>query len=252
VSARAEPAIGLVLAGGQGTRMLAGKPGTPKPLVEVCGVPMLELALRHLASAGLCEVHVALRHDAARIQEFLVTLAPRLPALSVHALVEDRPLGTIGAAHRLRDAGRTVLAVNADLVSAIDLAQLLQHHREHGAHLTVATHDEHHRLRLGEVVVDPGGRVLDYLEKPVKSYRISSGTYAIEPAVLALVERDEWLAFPTLVQRALAAELVVREDHHLEPWIDVNEAGDLARAEELLASDPVAFGLDARSLAGRS
>jgi mannose-1-phosphate guanylyltransferase len=245
-------AIGLVLAGGQGTRMGAGRPGTPKPLVEVCGVPLLELALRHLASAGLIEVHVALRHEAARIQEFLDELAPRLPALEVHTLVEDQPLGTIGAAHRLRDQGRTVLAVNADLVSAIDLAALLRQHREHGAHLTVATHDEHHRLRLGEVIVDPAGRVLDYLEKPVKSYRISSGTYAIEPDVLALVRPNEWLGFPALVQRALAAGLDVREAHHVEPWIDVNEAADLARAEELLASDPVAFGLDARAASRRS
>jgi mannose-1-phosphate guanylyltransferase len=242
-----EHAVGLVLAGGLGTRMQPSQPATPKPLVEVGGVPLLEFALRRLCAAGVREVHVAVRHEAARIAEFLADLAPGLRLDRLEIIREDQPLGTIGAAYFLREERRTVLAVNADLVSAIDLGLLLCHHREHEAQLTIATHDEHHRLRLGEVVVAADGRVIDYLEKPVKSWRISSGTYAMEREVLQLIERPEWLAFPSLVRRALEAGLRVSEEHHADPWIDVNDAADLERANQLVAADPAAFGLEPRT-----
>jgi NDP-sugar pyrophosphorylase family protein len=243
----AERTIGLVLAGGQGTRMRSCRPHVPKPLVEVGGTTLLELALRRLCAAGVREVFVALRHEAERLAEFLERLAPRLPLERLEPLVEDAPLGTIGAAYHLRDQPRTVLAVNGDLLSAIDLAQLVQRHREAEAHLTIATHDEHHRLKLGEVVTADDGRVIDYLEKPVKTWRISSGTYALEPAVLRLLERPEWVGFPTLVRRAIDAGLSVLAHPHEDPWLDVNDAADLERAEALVRADPAVFGLSPRA-----
>jgi NDP-sugar pyrophosphorylase family protein len=234
--------VGLVLAGGEGTRLRSARPAVPKPLVEVGGVPMLELALRRLAAAGVREAWVALRHEAARLRAFLGELQPSLD-LCIHVLEEPEPLGTFGAAYYLRDLGRTVLAVNGDLVSAIDLAELVRSHRRHEAHLTIATHLEHHRLKLGEVVTAADGRVVEYLEKPVKSWTISSGSYVLESDVLALLEKPEWLGFPTLVRRALDAHFLVRAEPHQEPWIDVNDADDLARANELVAADPEAFGV---------
>lgn len=236
-----EPVIGLVMAGGQGTRMQPSDP-RPKPLVEVAGVALLEIALRRLVAHGVLDIRVALRHEAERIGAFLEALVPSLGGARVRVLLEDEPLGTIGAAYLLRDERATVLVTNGDLLSAIDLGELLANHRESQAHLTIATHDEHHRLKLGEVVAAADGRVIDYLEKPVKSWRISSGTYALEPDVLALIERPGWLGFPTLVRRALDARLCVREFHHDRPWLDVNDAHDLALAVEMVARDPAAFG----------
>ena len=209
-------------------------------------MPLLELALRHLCAAGVRDVRVALRHEAPRIAEFLARLAPSLPLERLDTILEDEPLGTIGAAHFLKGERRTVLAVNADLLSAIDLDLLVRHHREREAHLTIATHEEHHRLKLGEVVVAADGRVIDYLEKPVKSWRISSGTYAFEPEVLDLIQPGEWLGFPALARRAIEARLRVLEEPHDEPWLDVNDAADLERANALVAADPVAFGLEPR------
>jgi len=236
------PAIGLVLAGGQGTRMEASHPGPPKPLVRVGGITLLELGLARLADAGVTEVHLALRHRAAEV------LAAAQEAAAGRGLTliphqEEQPLGTIGAAFHLRGRDATVLAVNGDLVSAIDLGAFLARHRERRADLSIATHDEHVRLKLGEVVADGEGRVIDYREKPVKTFRISSGTYALEPAVVALVQRNTWTSIPDLVRRAVQSSALVVEDPHDAPWIDVNDALDLAAAEALVADDPRAFGI---------
>ena len=233
----------VIMAGGQGSRMAVTQPSTPKPLVEVAGRSLLEFSLRHVLQAGVRDVHLVLRHEA----QLVAARARALPGLPRHQLtihVEAEPLGTVGSLFELRGIGRTLLVVNVDLLSAIDLGAMLASHRQRNPDLTIATHDQHERLKLGEVLVGPDGHVYDYLEKPVKTYRISSGTYLIEPSVLALLQRPEWLGFHTLARRVIQAGLRVVEWFHAEPWLDVNDADDLARAHEMIERDPAAFGLD--------
>jgi NDP-sugar pyrophosphorylase family protein len=237
-----EPPLGLVMAGGKGSRMSPAHPFTPKPLVPVAGVPLLEIVLGQLLDAGVKEVCIALRHEAERIRNW-VEAHPAGRRATLRCLVEPEPLGTIGALWQLRHERRTIVVMNGDLLSGVDLDALFRSHRERAADLTIATHAEFHRLRLGEVVAGDDHRVSDYVEKPVKEYRISSGIYMLEPSVLRLLEQCEWLAFPQLAKRAIAARLAVFEHLHEDPWFDVNDPADLAVAEQMLRRDPVAFGL---------
>ena len=236
-----ERALGMVMAGGRGTRMAASHPFAPKTLVHVAGVPLLEIVLDQLQRGGVPEICVALRHEAERIQRWVAAL-PGAAEGRVRCLVEPEPLGTIGALWLVRDEQRTIAVMNGDLLSGVDLAAMFAFHRERGADLTIATHTEYHRLKLGEVVTRDD-RVVEYREKPVKEYRISSGIYLLEPSVLRLLVRCEWLGFPDLARRAIDAGLRVLEYFHDEPWLDVNDAADLAQAEEMLRRDPAAFGL---------
>jgi len=110
--------------------------------------------------------------------------------------------------------------------------------------MTISTHTEYHRLRLGEVVSGNDYKILDYLEKPVKSYRISSGIYIIEPPLLTLCKETEWLQFPNLVKSAIEVKLKILEYYHTESWLDINNETDLCEAREMFLQDPVAFGID--------
>lgn len=234
------PARALVMAGGRGSRMQATRPGVPKPLVPVDGVPLLGRVLSSLADAGVRSVTVSTGHAAVPIESFAREAAGPL-GLDLDCLREDRPLGTVGALGLLPDAAGPTLVVNGDLLSALDLSALLEAHARRGADLTVATHVEQRRLHLGEVVVEPDGRISAYREKPIKRYTISSGTYVLSPAAVALVRRDEVLGADGLVERSLAAGLVVCAHADAAPWLDVNDASDLAEAEALLRRNRAAF-----------
>jgi len=227
----------LVLAGGRGSRL---RGGVPKPLARVGGVPLLELSLRRLHRAGLRDVTLALGHGA---MEILVWLrAWRDAPLQPDTLIEERPLGTVGALSLLPDDGRPVLVTNVDLVTAADPRVLLEAFAARHADLLLATREERHRLRFGEVRADPDGRVLEYLEKPEKSWRISAGTCVAGPAARALLVRGEPLDVPGLVRRALQAGQAVLSCPDESPWVDVNDADDLLAAAELLRREPNACG----------
>lgn len=241
------PSTALVLAGGQGTRMAATHADVPKPLVRVRGMPLLTLVLRQLRRHGVEDVHLALRHRAAEIEEHLARDGtPDFRSLRCHR--EQLPLGTAGALALLAAVPGDVLVVNADLLSGIDLGMLGRVHAERRADMTIATHWENRRLELGEVLVDGDERVTDYVEKPIKRYRISSGTYVVGRRVRELVGPAGWLPLPELVQRAIAARMRVVAHDHGAAWIDVNTSADLVVAERLLADDPIAFGLRADEL----
>lgn len=236
---RARP-VGLIVAGGRGTRMDDPR---PKPLVTVGGRALVERNAARLVATGVTEIWFALHH---RADEIVAHLEANLPQVTRPTwVVETRPLGTIGALAKLtadeRGRGRTVIALNGDLFSGIDLAVLLERHRGEDADLTIATHEETHRLELGQVVSDERGAVTAYLEKPEKRFRISSGTYAIEPSIAETIADGEAIGIPDLVRRALDAGQRVLEHPDDRPWVDVNDSEDLERAERFLSTHPELF-----------
>ena len=201
--------------------------------MRVGSASLVERNVRKLLAAGLRPVHVALHHGHAEIERHLRERLPRAESLAF--LVEHEPLGTVGSLGSLLPLDVPVVVTNGDLLSGLDLGTLLDAHRRHGADLTIATHTERRRLKLGEVVADADGRVTAYREKPVKEYRISSGTYVFSPGAAELVTPGERVGMPDVVARALDAGLHVHAHPHDAPWIDVNDPADLTEAERLLA-----------------
>jgi NDP-sugar pyrophosphorylase family protein len=243
--------VALIMAGGEGRRMARSQPGVPKALVEVSSYPLIVLAIRRLVEAGVRDIRVSVHH---RAQEIIHELRRRqdVPQSGLEFIVEEEPLGTIGALADLRGTEANVLVQNADLLSGIDLRGMLTQHRERDARITIATHIEFHRLKLGEVLTRSRGEVVEYSEKPIKQYRISSGTYVVSPECLELCVPSLFTPLPDFVNLAIAGGHRVIEFHHDSPWIDVNDEKDLRQAQTMFDEDPVAFGVHPRELKRRS
>lgn len=173
---------------------------------------------------------------------------PRVgPGRHARCVVETVALGTIGAAAGQWGAAGALPAdyavpvVNADNLIALDLRGLMARHREAAAAFTVATHLQPFRIPFGEVeVVD--GRLVAYHEKPDHPVRVSSGTYAPGPWPWP-PSRGERCDAPTLVTRLLGRGEVGGwgARPYATPWIDVNDAALVVRAEALVAAHPEAF-----------
>ena len=112
-------------------------------------------------------------------------------------MVEPEPLDTAGAILFGADqAGLddvTLLVVNGDVLTDLDLGSLVAFHFGHGGEATIALTPVEDPSAYGVVPIDERGRVLAFIEKPPRGEAptnlINAGTYVLEPA-RAAPDRD--------------------------------------------------------------
>lgn len=216
----------VLQAGGRGQRM--GSDDVPKPMRRIHGVPMVERLYRQLVGAGVRRTTVVTGWLGAAVEDHVASVATAVGG-DVAVVRETEPLGNAGA---LGLVGRDepALLVFADLVTDMDFAELVRVHRVRGVDVTLASHREQVRVRLGEIVAE-GDRVEAYLEKPTKTFLICSGVAVFEPRVLALAAAPVPVGISGLVTRALDAGHSVSHWEHGAAWSDVNTPEELAAAQ---------------------
>ena len=147
----------MVLAAGLGTRLRPITDSRPKALVELNGRTLLEITLARLRRFGIRDAIVNVHHFAAQVIEYLHAhddFGMRIAISREDELLLDTGGGLLKAADFfLRDAERAsasgssvadcpanepFLLHNVDVLSSIELGELMQFHRRHDALVTLA------------------------------------------------------------------------------------------------------------------
>lgn len=133
----------LILAAGLGTRLRPLTIDTPKCLVPVGGVPMLERVARKLIGLGVKRLVINAHHHADQVVRFVEAKSGF--GVDTHVLVESpAPLETGGGLWNARDLLRgsePFWVHNADIETDAPLRPLLVEHRNTGALATLAVMD---------------------------------------------------------------------------------------------------------------
>lgn len=188
-----------VLAAGLGTRLRPLTQERPKPLVEVCGTPLIVFALRLLEAAGVRRVGINSHWLHPQIPE---ALGGRFSSLELQYTHEPGVLGTGGGLRGLArvlpaPAGERVLVMNADALIDLDLAALVRVPDDALATLVLkATPDVH---KYGAIGTDADDRVVTFAGRiaplgPVARERMFCGVHLVHPRafdVLPPVELED-------------------------------------------------------------
>ena len=231
----------VVLVGGEGTRLRPLTLSTPKQMLPIVGVPMIERVLAHLASHGVDEAILSLGY----LPDAFKGAYPDGNAAGVRLTyaVEPEPLDTAGAvrfAALFGGVDETFVVVNGDVLTELDLGALVAFHRTSGAEGTIALHPVPDPSAFGVVPTDPDGRVTAFVEKPPRdeapTNEINAGTYVFEASVLDRIPRTgrasiERETFPAMVRSGL---LFARSDEGY--WLDTGTPADYLQANSDLVS----------------
>ena len=228
----------VILAGGKGTRLRPYTTVLPKPLVPVADRPILELVIRQLAKAGFTRIDLSVGHLGGLIKAYLDSVD--LPGdLQVEYCWEDAPLGTAGALKRIEGLDEPFLAMNGDVLTTLDYAQLMRFHRGHEGALTIATHRQNVDIDLG-VIDSDDGFVTEYTEKPTMRFDVSMGVYVYDPEVLELIPERRF-DFPDVVQAMLAEGRKIAAYTGAGVWFDIGTVGEHERATAEIEAHPELF-----------
>lgn len=187
------PDQAIVLAAGEGRRLRPYTTHTPKPLLPLLNVPLLEHVLHRLAASGVRRVAVNAFHGAAALVRWAREV--ELPAgLQLELTVEQVLLGTGGGIANLWRtrllADRPVLVLAGDVVTAVDLPALADAHVRSGALATMALTPHADVRRFGAVRLDDTGRladVADLLGRGGGRAFVNASVHLLAPAFLALL-----------------------------------------------------------------
>jgi NDP-sugar pyrophosphorylase family protein len=139
----------MIFAAGRGTRLGALGETTPKALIEVGGMTMLERTARTLVAAGATRLVVNVSHHAEAIERWLGEHPLGVDVALSHE--PEGPLETGGglwAARGLLRREGPILLHNVDVACDADFAAMVAAHRESGALATLAVQERETKRRL--------------------------------------------------------------------------------------------------------
>jgi mannose-1-phosphate guanylyltransferase len=199
----------VVLVGGFGTRLRPLTHSTPKQMLPVVNRFMIERVVEHLGRHGVDMAVLALGYRPDAFAEAYPD--GRCAGVDLHYAVEPEPLDTAGAirfAALHNGIDERFLVVNGDVLTDLDVTELIAAHERSGAEGTIALHRVDDPSAYGVVPTEDDGRVIAFIEKPpaeeAPTDLINAGTYVFEPSVLDRIAPDrrvnvERVTFPAMV-----------------------------------------------------
>ena len=222
------------MAGGYATRLRPLSYALPKLLFPVAGKPILEQTIEHLSSFGVDEVILAVNYLADQLKEYF---GEQYRGVRIRYSLEPKPLGTggpIAFARRFYNKRETLLAMNGDILSEIDLNAMMRLHRTNDALASVALHEVDDPSRFGVVRLGEHSRIKEFVEKPklanAPSRLINAGVYLIEPEVIDRIPEGRKVVVEREVFPALANEGRLFGYIHSGAWFDIGSISDFRNA----------------------
>ena len=224
----------LILAGGKGERMRPLTDGIPKPMVPLCGKPILEHQIGWLRSGGVTDVVFLSGYRWQAIQDHFGN--GQSFNVRAHYSVEETPLGRGGAVKKglgvVPDDAGPVVVLNGDTLTDEPLNTLIDRHAErratitnHLATLMVVPFVSPHTI----VELDAKLDVVGFRESAQLPHWINAGVYIFEMQIfdeLPDLGDHEVLTFPTLAKRK---QLLAVQSNNF--WIGIDSFEDLEVAE---------------------
>jgi mannose-1-phosphate guanylyltransferase/phosphomannomutase len=219
----------IVMAGGFGSRLYPFTLNCPKPMLPLINQPVLAHILDLLKRHHIFDVIIATHYLPEQIQAYFGD--GRHQAMSLQYSVEKLPLGTAGCVKNAQPYldDKPFLVISGDIVTDINLAQVVRFHQEKRAVATLALTHVADPAGYGVVSTDQAGRIRQYLEKPshqsVISNFVNTGIYVLEPKLLDDMKPDtpydfSYDIFPRLVKQDAALFGCLAEGY----WRDMGTA----------------------------
>ena len=222
----------VILVGGKGTRLRPLTLSAPKPMLPTAGIPFLTHLLSRIKAVGITHVVFGTSYQAEVFSDYFGDGSEL--GLELEYVLEAEPLDTGGGIRNVADRLRAddVMVFNGDILSGVDLASVVDTHREHQADVTLHLVKVPDPRRFGCVPTDANGRVTAFLEKTPNppTDQINAGCYVFRREVLEAIPTGRRVSveretFPGL----LASGAKVQGHVDASYWLDLGTPAAFVR-----------------------
>jgi glucose-1-phosphate cytidylyltransferase len=174
----------VILAGGRGMRASPFTEYMPKPMMPVCGKPIVLHVMEIFARQGQTDFILSVGYRKENIVDYFQTRRPDWTVTIVDTGEETDTAGRVQRCRHLLDD--TFMVTYSDGLCDVSLEGLLAFHRGHEGLVTVTSVPL--ESQYGTIEADTDGKVLAFREKPVlRDHWINAGFFVLDPQVF-----DTW------------------------------------------------------------
>ncbi len=187
----------VIMAGGKGTRIASVRSDVPKPMIQICGKPILEHQIDNLKACGLTDIILVIGYLGDKIKEYFGDGSKF--GVNIEYFVEDHPLGTAGALFKM-NLEEDFLLLCGDVIIDVDFNRFVAFHKEKKAWASLVAHPNGHPYDSSLLVTEidapktVGGmpedthRVIRWMakedERTYYKNRVNAGIELISPELL--------------------------------------------------------------------
>ncbi len=132
----------VIMAGGKGTRIASVRSDVPKPMITICGKPILEYQIENLKACGLTDIIIVVGYLGDKIREYFGDGGKF--GVRIDYFVEEHPLGTAGALFKMPQLTEDFLLLCGDVIFDVDFNRLISFHKQHNAWASLVAHPNGH------------------------------------------------------------------------------------------------------------
>lgn len=132
----------VIMAGGRGTRIASVANDVPKPMINICGKPILEHQIDNLKACGLTDIILVIGYLGEKIKDYFGD-GSRF-GVCIEYFIEDHPLGTAGALFKMPQLTEDFLLLCGDVIIDVDFNRFIAFHKEKKAWASLVAHPNGH------------------------------------------------------------------------------------------------------------
>lgn len=225
----------IILCGGLGTRLGSLTRQTPKPLVEVAGVPFLTYLLDRLSESGVVNICLAVSFNWQKVQYFA---GDSWKKTTICYSVEQERLGTGGAIRQAFEhtGWDSAFVLNGDTWLNIDLSLLAKTAQSKRADVMMALTQVADTKRYGQVELSTEGRVKEISEKAKSGPGyVNGGAYWVKSGIFRKYDKKRFeFESEFLVEKIKKVKVFgVKTD---SDFVDIGIPTDLEKARKYFGS----------------
>lgn len=190
--------IGVIIAGGKGTRLKHLTRDIPKPMIRIGNKPVIEHQIELLKEYGVTKVYIMLGHMGHLIKEYFKD--GERWRVEIKYNLEHEPLGTAGCIKEIEDKiNDDFLVLYGDLMLYMKLDDLIEFHKSKKAVATLVVHPNDHPYDSDLVIVDDGYQIKGFLSKDRNEgyYRnlVNAAVYVLSRKVFEYIPKGKHTDF---------------------------------------------------------
>lgn len=225
------PIDAVLMAGGKGERLRPMTLTTPKPLLEVAGKPIIDYNVDNLLDHGVEHINVTTNYLAEQLDAHF---SQPCGGVQVRCVREPKYLGTMGSIKFVKIwHSDTILVMNSDLFTNIDLEDFFLHFKEHDADMSVAAVPYSVSIPYGIFDIEGAREIKGIREKPSYHYYANAGIYLLKRDILNLIPDDTFFNATDLMDMLIAQNKSVIRFPLSGYWIDIGKPEDFKKVQDL-------------------